>query len=493
MTARLLCYCAKYSKQEVTALSFGKRIKDTKDSPARPQVFRDTIFIRKATVCLHSFISICVDHVTVWMIIFVKKHIWILNHYAGRMYFDQGGRHYTFSKYLKQTGYEPVIFCANSKHNSFGCWFDNNSVWHEHMATEIEIPFVFINARAYTGNGKQRILNMLDFYRNVTKAAKAYAKETRKPDIIYASSVHPLTLIAGINLAKYFGVECICEMRDLWPEGITTAYPDKFSKQNPFIKLLYIGEKWIYKKADRLIFTFEGYYDYIVERGWEKVVPLKKTFYINNGVDLDVFHQISKQQNAVLDPDLENSDYFKVIYTGSIRKANGLSELVECARILQAHWKIKFFVFGEGEELESAKNLAQKYALSNISFKGIVSKQEIPYVLSKSSLNLLNYNPESVAVYRFGSSQNKFFEYLASGKPILSNVKIAYSVIDKYCCGFTLNSSNPLDYANAILQISEMPTSSYQILCCNALKAAKEYDFKSLTQKLIAVIENEFH
>ena len=70
------------------------------------------------------------------------------------------------------------------------------------MAEEIGVPFVFVQARTYTGNGKQRILNMMDFYRNVKKVASEYAAKHGKPDIIYASTVHPLTLVAGIHLAS---------------------------------------------------------------------------------------------------------------------------------------------------------------------------------------------------------------------------------------------------------------------------------------------------
>ena len=83
------------------------------------------------------------------------------------------------------------------------------------------------------------------------KAAKEYAAEHGRPDVIFASSVHPLTLVAGLQLAKHFGVKCVCEVRDLWPESIV-VYSNRFTKDNPLIKLLYRGEKWIYKKAESL-------------------------------------------------------------------------------------------------------------------------------------------------------------------------------------------------------------------------------------------------
>ena len=47
-----------------------------------------------------------------------KKKIWIMNHYATNMYFNEGGRHYWFAENLIKQGYEPTIFCANVRHNT---------------------------------------------------------------------------------------------------------------------------------------------------------------------------------------------------------------------------------------------------------------------------------------------------------------------------------------------------------------------------------------
>ena len=251
----------------------------------------------------------------------MKTNIWILNHYASDMYFDHGGRHYNFAKFLRRAGYAPVIFGANSKHGKAERFFETDALWEEHVAEEIDTPFVFVRARTYNGNGKQRVLNMIDFYRNVKKAAKEYAAQHGRPDVIFASSVHPLTLVAGIQLAKQFGVKCVCEVRDLWPESIV-VYSNRFTKDNPLIKLLYRGEKWIYKRADALVFTMEGAYDYITEQGWEKDIPRSKVHYINNGVDLEQF-DYNKEHFHVEDPELNDPSTFKVVYTGSVRRGIG--------------------------------------------------------------------------------------------------------------------------------------------------------------------------
>ena len=152
----------------------------------------------------------------------MKKKVWIFNHYATDMYKNHGGRHYYFSKYLKDEGYLPTIFCANTYHNKEEI-IDTFS--KKYIVDYCDnIPFVFIKTVPSIGNGIKRILNMGLFYYNLVHSLKKITKDLEKPDIILASSVHPLTMVAGIKMAKKFKVPCICEVRDLWPEAIFTFY-----------------------------------------------------------------------------------------------------------------------------------------------------------------------------------------------------------------------------------------------------------------------------
>ena len=413
----------------------------------------------------------------------MKKHVWIMNHYAGSMYFDLGGRHYSFAKYLKQAGYEPVVFCANSKHDLAETWFPNEALWHEHAADEIGVTFVFVKARTYTGNGKQRILNMVDFYRNVKKAAKEYAAKHGKPDVIYASSVHPLTLVAGIRLAKRFRVRCVCEVRDLWPESLV-AYG--FLKQgSPVAGALYAGEKWIYKKADRLIFTFEGGYDYILERGWQDQIPRSKVYYINNGVDLETF-QYNRDHYRVEDPDLDDPNTIKVVYAGSIRRANNMGALLDAAKKAKDP-RICFLVWGDGDELPILKKRVQDEKVKNVIFKDKVEKKYVPSIVSRANINLIHYADQAIDIVRFGISLNKLFDYFAAGKPVIMDKKTSYNPIEQSCCGVVCEKSE--DVLETIEELAAMPEEEYQAMCCNARRAAEEYDFKNLTRKLTDVIE----
>ena len=414
----------------------------------------------------------------------MRKHVWILNHYAGSMYFDQGGRHYNFAKYLRRAGYAPVVFCCNAKHGKPERFFETDALWEVHPAEEIDVPFVFVKGRTYVGNGKQRVLNMIDFYRNVRKAAVAYAEKYGKPDVILASSVHPLTLVAGLKLAKRFGVPCICEVRDLWPESIV-AYSSRLTRSNPLIRLLYAGEHWIYRRADRLIFTIEGGYDYIVDQGWEKDIPRDKVFYLNNGVDLEVF-QYNCDHHRIEDPDLDDPDTFKVIYTGSVRQVNHLSLLLDVAKCLEER-PVRFLIWGDGEELPALRKRAVDEQISNVRFKGRVPKEFVPSIVTRADLNFAHNAP--APLFRFGISFNKIFDYLAAGKPVLSDFPCPYNPAVLHGAGVAVEDPAPEHIAAAIAEMMDLSREAYERYCRNAAAAAHDYDFQNLTEKLLAVIE----
>jgi len=420
-----------------------------------------------------------------------KKNIWIINHYATNMFYNKAGRHYWFAKYLKSEGYNPVIFSCNVKHGVLERYIDTKDLWVEQEAEEIQVPFIFVKSNLYENSGIKRILNMLGFYKNVKISAEEYAKKRGNPDVIYASSVHPLTLVAGIQLAKHFGIKCICEVRDLWPESIV-AYSKKLTKSNVMIKLLYKGEKWIYSKADKLIFTMEGGSDYIKDKGWnnkkKRSIDISKIYHINNGVDLKSFYK-NKSLHITNDNDLIDDKTFKVIYTGSIRPANNVKKIVEAAKDIQERGfnKIKFMIYGEGSDRIPLMNYCMENNINNVFFKGHVDKCQVPYILNQSDLNILHFEQNSLNQY--GSSLNKMFEYFASGKPTLSDCEFGYDLINRYKAGVSKDITNSEEFAGEILKFYQMDKQKYEEYSSNALKAAKDYDFKLLTQRLIDIIE----
>lgn len=415
------------------------------------------------------------------------KKIWIWNHYATNMYIDQAGRHYSFAENLLKEGYSPTIFCASTNHFSKQ---NIDTKGNKYITDTVnDIPFVFVKSPKYTGNGIKRLLNMVTFFINLFPVAKKYAKINNKPDVIFASSVHPLTLVAGIMVAKKFGVPCICEIRDLWPE---VFFMDGIIKKETIVgKLLLKGERWIYKEADAIIFLKEGDYTYITDNKWDIAqgggINLDKCHYINNGVDIEKFYK-QMNNNILDDPDLNNNKKFNVVYTGAIRPINNVGNILDAASLLKDYKDIQFLIYGDGNQLEDLKQRVINEQLTNVKLKGYVDKKYIPYVLSRSSVNILNYSQK----YNWsrGNSSNKLFEYMASGKPIISTVKMGYCLLEKYNCGLSLERNTPEELAKTILKVYEMPEETYRKMGQNGKQGARDFDYKVLTQKLISVMES---
>ena len=348
---------------------------------------------------------------------------------------------------------------------------------------------LFSLKQKYKSSRFLRLLNILSYYLNVLKISKPFSKNGQ-PDVIIGSSAHPLAAIAAIKLGTKYGCQSIVEVRDLWPESFV-AY-GILSKKNPVLQLLYAGEKWIYKNADKLVFTMEGGRDYIIEQGWSSEqggpIDINKVHHLNNGVDLEVFNK-NKERHQFEDEELDDSTTFKVIYAGSIRLVNNVKSIVDAAveiRKLGVE-NIKFLIYGDGSDRASLEQYCNDNGIDNVVFKGFVDKKYIPYILSKSDLNIIHF--EQNKIKKYGASLNKMFEYFASGKPTLSDCEFGYDLIEKYKCGVVIDRADAKRMAKEIIRIKELNVAQYNMLCINALNAAKDYDFEHLSLKLMNIIK----
>ena len=284
--------------------------------------------------------------------------------------------------------------------------------------------------------------------------------------------------------AKYF-----TEVLDLWPESFLAF--DLVSKNNPILKLSYLIEKWMYAKANKIIFSMEGGIDYLKQKRWlisqGGKIDDNKIYYINNGVDLKDFNY-NKINCKLNDIDLQNDDFFKVVYIGSVRLANNIIKLIEAASLIKNSGHIKILIYGDGDEREKLISHCRKKNISNVIFKDKwVNPKYVPYILSKSNLNILNYSPNYI--WNYGGSQSKLFQYMASGKPILSNLKMGYCLITKFNLGIAKKFKSTKDYAESILKIANLDKKEYDNMCLNSKNTALNFDYIKLTNDFISLIK----
>lgn len=405
-------------------------------------------------------------------------NIWLFNHYAVPPNLYPLARPYYFARHLQEKGHKVTIFAASSVHLS-----DENLI-KDHRSMKAQridgLRYVFLRARNYEGNGLQRILNFFDY----TLRLFTQTKKFNKPDVIMATSVHPLTCAAGILLARKYHCKCVVEIADLWP--LTLVEYGAIKDRQLVTKALYRLEHWIYKKADAIVFTMKGGKQYIKDQNWDGDVSLDKIYDINNGVDLPAYRK-QQVEDVYSDEDLEKENTFKVIYTGSMGVANSMYDILDAAERLKEKDDIRFLLFGGGYLEEDLKEYCRKKGLMNVLFKGKVDKKYIPNILSKGNLNIMTGDDSKV--FRYGLSLNKMFDYIASGKPTISNIQTEFDLLEENQCGKTTASRSPEDLAAAILEFYEMDREQMDIYCKNAERTIQEYDFAYLTEKLEQLLE----
>lgn len=410
-------------------------------------------------------------------------NIWYLHHHATPYEIAGVHRPFEFGEYWEKEGHHLTVFISSYFHwAGYNMINDHNKVLFQKCDG---IDTVFVKTSSYKGSGLKRAYNMVEFWRRVTPIAKKLAKKKGKPDIILASSPQPLTMLAGLKLAKKFGVPCICEIRDFWPEVFFLCGVVK--EKSLFGRIMLREERRIYERADGLLFLKEGDHTYITDKGWDighgGKVDMAKCSYVNNGVDLARFDK-NKSDNPYEDADLDTGK-FTVVYCGSIRAVNNLDLLLNAAKLVP---EASFLLYGDGTCVKDLHRRIDEEKINNVKLKGYVDNKYVSSILSRSSLNILNYSGKKYNWSR-GNSSNKLFEYLASGKPVVSTVKMGYDLIERYGCGYSVSETTPEQIAEMIKKVMALSPEEYSAMCLNARRAAEDFDAPKLANKYLQEME----
>lgn len=405
------------------------------------------------------------------------KNVWFVSHYSMPPKYEMRIKTQMYVHYLQQDGYRCKIFSASTIHNTDINLIQDGQKYVER--TYDDLNFVHIKVDNYSGNGIKRIVNMRQFAHRFAK----YAGNFDLPDVVVADA-NCVNYGPVYRFCKRHNIPIYIDMRDLWPMSIVEYY--KFKETNPIIKYMYHLERNMYQNVTGVIFSMPGGKEYIKDKQWDEL-DLNKFYYINNGVKLDEFYQ-QIENNTLVDEDLED-DSFKVVYAGSVRIANNIMALVQAAENLKENDKIKFLIYGEGDDKPRLMEYCESHGIRNVVFKGQVEKKYIPFILSKCNLSVLNY--KKAKTLKYGGSQNKLFEYLAAGCPVLITVAMNYNIVTERNCGIAVDEPDPKLIADAILTMYRKQKAEIEIMSDNARQVAKEYDFVKLTDDLKKIIDGE--
>ena len=271
-------------------------------------------------------------------------HVLVLHQYAIPRSQSGGTRHVDL--FSRVEGWSPLIVATNRHHFS-----------QEIFQTDDE-RFKLVWVPRYTGASLARMAGWAIF----AAQAAVIGLTRRKVDAVYASTPQLLAPVAGALVATLRRVPLIVEVRDLWPESIIGA--GALRRGSHTHRLLVGLERWIYKRADRIV---------AVTPGWEEHfagldVDLDKLHVVSNGTEVDDFI-VTEDRDAL------RSEFgltgFTAVYAGAHGPANALDLLLDAGKDLP---EINLLFVGAGSQKARLQQRSRAEGLLNVEFRGPMPK-----------------------------------------------------------------------------------------------------------------------
>ncbi|MDX2247690.1 MAG: glycosyltransferase family 4 protein [Bacteroidia bacterium] len=375
---------------------------------------------------------------------------------------ESGGiRSYHLAKAMSDAGHEVVMITSHNGSKPIRKNIEGIDIWY--------LPIPYQNEMGTF----QRILSFIRF----VISAFFTAVKIKEVTVCFATST-PLTIgLISLLLKKLKGIPYIFEVRDLWPEAPIQMQVIR----NPLLKkILYGFERKIYLHAREIIALSPG-----IEAAIREKVPGKTIHIIPNMSDCTFFKPEITPNNLLKKYHLRETT-FRIIYFGTLGRANHLEYLLNLATVCQDHKDdVHFLIVGSGSE----KHLLEKKAdhLSNTSFLPSTNKQGVRQYLSLCHAAYVSFAQLPVLET---TSPNKFFDALAAGKMILVNVNgWLRQLTESNQCGFFADPENPEGAAQKLREIIGNSEQIQEYQHRSRELAEKEFERGKLGKKVVEVLE----
>ena len=275
------------------------------------------------------------------------------------------------------------------------------------------VDFEWYRLPSYDGNGARRAANIVTFATLLRARSGALAREFR-PDIVVASSTHPLDIYGARSIARRSGARLVFEVHDLWP--LTPIELGGVSPRNPFIMAMDRAERYACRHADLVVSILPAADDYLVTRGLDRA----RYVHIPNGISLG---ELGGRRGAP---------------AGRARRADRLaarcghasswdtraasawptrSTTSSSALALVPGERVAALVWGDGPDRAALEERIAREGIANVHLLGRIPKPAVGSALAACDAAFLGW--KRLGIYRYGVSPNKLWDYMAAGRPIV--------------------------------------------------------------------------
>ncbi len=298
-------------------------------------------------------------------------------------------------------------------------------------------------------------------------------------DLLFATTTPLTSGIPGVLARWLCRKPFVFEVRDLWPE-----LPKAMGViRNPLVLWAMSALEWAsYRSAHRLVALSPGIAQGIVRRG---VAPERVTI-VPNGCDMTLFAEAETPWR----PDGVRPDDLLAVFAGTHGIANGLDAVVAAAAELKRRGRadIKLMLIGQGKCKPELERQAQRLQLDNLLFHEPVNKARLAGLMARTDVGLQVL--ANVPAFYYGTSPNKFFDYIAAGIAVLTNYPgwIA-EMIEEHRCGHAVEPDDPRAFALALAQAADDRAELARAGQRARELARREFDWTLLAQRWVDWLE----
>ena len=387
-----------------------------------------------------------------------------------------GTRSYENSKRLLAEGHQVTMVCgaaAMSKSGLSGSFINGQ---REGMVDGIRIMELELPYSNYDNFPRRTWIFLRFALRSVLLALKL------DYDLVFATSTPLTAAVPGIAASWLRHKPFVFEVRDLWPElpramGVI---------RNPVVLRLMDWLEFVaYRSARFCVALSPGIAQGITRRG----IPKDRVIMVPNASDVELFTPDMSQ--ALPDIPGVPSEAFVAVFTGAHGVANGLGAVLDAAAELRRRGRsdIRIVFIGDGKEKPRLMERARRENLDNCVFMDPLPKKALAqFLCRRANVGLMIL--DNVPAFYYGTSPNKFFDYLASSLPVLVNYPgWMAEMVAAERIGVAVPPQDPLSFADALAALADNKAATAEMGLRARSFAEREFLRTNLSQRCVAVME----
>ncbi len=285
-----------------------------------------------------------------------------------------------------------------------------------------------------------------------------------KPDLLYTRSLR------GALFACYYNIPFILELHFLPTTQKSSWILKKMAKSNSIKKIIVISQK-----LKDLLLESHPYLASLIIEVHHDAVDIHKFGKSNTNLAL-------KKTNLNLNPDRK-----VVMYVGHLYKGRGIDLIEQLAQTLP---EIDFIIIGgSGNDLLDRKTKSLQMGINNLIYYGFIPNSELHDYYEIADLLIMPYQNQ-VSVSGGGDTSKwmspmKTFEYMASGKPLISSdLPVLREVLDEDVA--ILVDANNLEQWKSSIQNALTNTALTNRIVENARQKAQQNTWECRAFKILS-------